>query len=195
MTMDARGMSNPKFKPQLECGLSLVEVLIALLVLSIGLVGMASLQLTSLKAAHSSYYRSLASAAALDTEERLWLALRDTVLQDPATTSGFCMSDLDIDKVIGDSQTAWTATTDESKSAGIPGLTIEHEIANPTTTQETREDTSNIGEWTYQWREIPIRLTWIESRFGQNSGADFIEQFNYVIQIPCVSKWTGGTSP
>jgi prepilin-type N-terminal cleavage/methylation domain-containing protein len=47
-----------------ERGFTLIEVLIALLVLTIGLVGMAALHMTSLKNAHSSYYRSIASSVA-----------------------------------------------------------------------------------------------------------------------------------
>lgn len=59
-------------------GLTLIEVLIALLVLSIGLIGIAALHMTSLKTAHSSYFRSVASVIAVDAEERLWIALADT---------------------------------------------------------------------------------------------------------------------
>jgi hypothetical protein len=52
-------------------------VLVALLVLAIGLVGIASLHIAGLRNAHSSYYTSIASSAALDFEERLWLAMTD----------------------------------------------------------------------------------------------------------------------
>ena len=56
-------------------GLTLLEVLIALLVLSIGLIGAAVLTVQSLQNTHSALYTSLASAAALDLEERLWIDL------------------------------------------------------------------------------------------------------------------------
>ena len=56
-------------------GLTLIEVLVALLVLSVGLVGIAALNVTSVGAAHSAYYRSLASFIAIDGEERLWAQL------------------------------------------------------------------------------------------------------------------------
>lgn len=59
-------------------GLTLIEVLITLLVLSIGLAGIAALHMISLKTAHSAYYRSMASIIAVDAEERLWIALADT---------------------------------------------------------------------------------------------------------------------
>ena len=56
-------------------GLTLIEVMVALLVLSVGLVGIAALNVTSVGAAHSAYYRSLASFIAIDGEERLWAQL------------------------------------------------------------------------------------------------------------------------
>ena len=49
-----------------QSGLSILEVLIALAVLAIGLAGLAVMHMNSLKYAHSAYYRSIASAAALD---------------------------------------------------------------------------------------------------------------------------------
>lgn len=56
-------------------GFSLLEVLIAALVLAIGLVGLAGLNLKSLQSTHSSYYRSIATMIAIDAEERSWVAL------------------------------------------------------------------------------------------------------------------------
>lgn len=52
-------------------GTTLIEVLIALLVLSVGLLGMAGLQMTSLKSNHSAYYRSQASLLAYDIADRM----------------------------------------------------------------------------------------------------------------------------
>jgi len=56
-------------------GFTLLEVLIALLVLSVGLVGVAALSVQSVQNVHSSLQSSIATAAALDFEERLWLEL------------------------------------------------------------------------------------------------------------------------
>ena len=58
-------------------GITMLEVLIALAVLSIGLAGVALMHLNSLKYVHSAYERSVASSIALDLEERLWLAIAD----------------------------------------------------------------------------------------------------------------------
>ncbi|QNI04139.1 type IV pilus modification protein PilV [Halomonas sp. SH5A2] len=56
-------------------GFSLVEALIALLVLSLGLVGVAAMQLKALQSASLGYQRSVASVAAVDAQERLWAQL------------------------------------------------------------------------------------------------------------------------
>ena len=56
-------------------GFSLIEVLITLLILSLGLVGLAALQLTAVKNVHSSLLTTTATAAALDFEERAWIRL------------------------------------------------------------------------------------------------------------------------
>ncbi|WP_447894357.1 type IV pilus modification protein PilV [Vreelandella sp. GE22] len=55
-------------------GFSLVEALVALLILSIGLIGMGALQLKALQSASEGYQRTLASVAVLDAQERLWAA-------------------------------------------------------------------------------------------------------------------------
>lgn len=56
-------------------GFSLIEALIALVVLSIGLIGVAAMQLKALQSANSGYQRSVASVAAIDAQERLWAEL------------------------------------------------------------------------------------------------------------------------
>lgn len=185
-----------EFRIHYSTGLSLIEVLIALLVLSIGLVGLASLQLISLKSAHSSYYRSLASAAALDTEERLWLRMRQENLKDSSTEK--CMSDTVIASVIAESQGAWRPNvTETARKAGIPNLTITSGTEPDGTisqTANTRADTGNVGDWTYRWQQIPIRLTWVENRLEDGGESDFIESFDYVVRIPCISEWVPPTT-
>lgn len=53
-------------------GFTLIEALIALLVLSIGLLGVAAMQLNALQSAHMGYQRSVVSLAAVDAQERVW---------------------------------------------------------------------------------------------------------------------------
>lgn len=52
-------------------GLTLVEILVALLVLSIGLLGLAALQNTSLRFNTSAYYRTQATALSYDLADRM----------------------------------------------------------------------------------------------------------------------------
>ncbi|MFU8832281.1 MAG: type IV pilus modification protein PilV [Wenzhouxiangella sp.] len=178
-----------------QSGLTLLEVLIALLVLSIGLVGMASLHLTSLQASHSSYYRSIASTISLNIEERLWQMANDT-LTDP----GQCITD---DLLTGGGGLAETITSDwrpgathssgwawaDYPLAGIPNVTIR--FGTVTTGSITRPNFTagggTNGEWTDQWREVPLRITWTEDRFAND--ASNAESFDYTVRIPCVPEW------
>lgn len=58
-------------------GFTLIEVLITMLVISIGVLGVAATQLQSLQFAHSSFQRSVAVLQASDLAERLWAGLCD----------------------------------------------------------------------------------------------------------------------
>jgi len=59
------------FSPVTQRGTTLIEVLVALVVLSIGLLGMALLQVTSVQSNHSAYYRSQVSILASDLADRM----------------------------------------------------------------------------------------------------------------------------
>ncbi|WP_278401479.1 type IV pilus modification protein PilV [Stutzerimonas kunmingensis] len=54
-----------------EAGATLIEVLIAMVVLAIGLIGLAGLQATSIQSNHSAYYRSQATLLASDLADRM----------------------------------------------------------------------------------------------------------------------------
>ncbi len=54
-----------------EAGATLIEVLIAMVVLAIGLLGLAGLQATSIQSNHSAYYRSQATLLASDLADRM----------------------------------------------------------------------------------------------------------------------------
>lgn len=53
-------------------GFSLIEVLVTLVIFSIGLLGMAALQTRALKNTYASFQRSLATLQAQDLVDRLW---------------------------------------------------------------------------------------------------------------------------
>lgn len=60
------GVLQPRISCQAQIGFTLLEVLVAMIVLSIGLLGLAGLQATGLQANHSAYLRSQASFLAYD---------------------------------------------------------------------------------------------------------------------------------
>lgn len=66
-----------------HAGFTMVEVLIALIVLSIGLLGLASLQVTTTKFNHSAYLRSQATRLAYSMADRM-RANRKAALEDGA---------------------------------------------------------------------------------------------------------------
>ena len=156
----------------------MIEVLIALTLLSLGLAGLASMHLGSLQYVHSAYYRSLASTIALDLEERLWLELADQALlacPDTGLGEGSAAEALIADwtrTAVGEDDWDWT-TADFVR---IPNLTIE--MGTPVTTTSSTE--------------IPVTFTWNENRFDELEGTS--EQFNYTIRVLCKPGSAGGES-
>ena len=63
-------------------GFTLIEILIALVVLSIGLLGLAAVQVQSLQNSYASYERSMATMQARDLVERLWAGICDLYDED-----------------------------------------------------------------------------------------------------------------
>jgi len=138
-------------------GFTLIEVLIALLVLAIGLVGIAALHLNGLRNAHSSYFTSIASSVALDFEERLWIAMADI--------NEGCLAQGDVDAVLGAVQSNWISAGEGFVS--IPGLTVER-------TDDVRVDSEGI------WLEVDIAVGWTDERFAQSN-----ESFSYRARVVC----------
>jgi type IV pilus assembly protein PilV len=64
-------MNSRHVSPDAQSGFTLVEALVALIVLSIGLLGVAALQLSSLRANTSAAYRSQATFLAYDIADRM----------------------------------------------------------------------------------------------------------------------------
>ena len=56
---------------RMQTGFSLMEILISLLILSIGMLGLGGLQLSSLKTTNNAHYRTVASMAATDLADRI----------------------------------------------------------------------------------------------------------------------------
>jgi type IV pilus assembly protein PilV len=83
-------------------GITLIEILVALLILSIGLLGLANLQAVGLRANHNAYLRSQATFLAYDIVDRMRAnrppALSgsyDIALDDTPAGSGVPANDLD----------------------------------------------------------------------------------------------------
>lgn len=66
-----------KYLPRSSKGFTLLEVLIALIVVSIGFVSIAQLQLRSLQYSHASLQRTIAVVQANDLVERMWTGYCD----------------------------------------------------------------------------------------------------------------------
>ncbi|HKJ18311.1 MAG TPA: type IV pilus modification protein PilV [Xanthomonadales bacterium] len=160
-----------------EDGFSMMEVLIALAVLSIGLTGVAVMQLSTLKYVHSSHYRSMASTIALDFEERVWWELADNTMTGCPDLTGADGSALDNllthwnrEYVGGEGDGAWGWS--DARMLKVPGLQI---TAGTATTNEFIS-------------EVPITLTWAESRFDEEfpeGETSATESFTYNVRVVC----------
>ena len=94
----------------LQRGLTLIEVLVTLVLISVGLLGVAALQLTSLRSNQDAYVRSQASALAADILDRMranQLKASEYVTGYDGTGTGTAQTDL----------IAWQAAID----AALPG--------------------------------------------------------------------------
>ena len=149
-------------------GLTLIEVLIALAVLSIGLAGLASMHFSSLQYVHSAYHRSLASTIALDFEERLWLELADPSLArcpDTGTGEESAAAALVVDWTRNSVGEVWEWST--ADLIHISNLVVT--TGTPVTTTLSTE--------------IPVTLSWSENRFSDTEPT--LEQFTYTVRIIC----------
>lgn len=60
---------------RLDRGFTLIEALVAMLILSVGLLGVAALQVKSMQYSHASFQRSVAVLQANDLVERIWAGI------------------------------------------------------------------------------------------------------------------------
>ncbi len=117
-------------------GFSLLEVMIAMLLLAFGALGQAVLQLKTLQSSHSAYQRGIANIIAADTVERLWA---NSAAAAPQTVA----------QIQQQVQQKWSNT--ENNNVTLPGLT---------TTIIAPAAGNNL---------FTVRVTWTESRFGNNN--------------------------
>ncbi|WP_254276449.1 type IV pilus modification protein PilV [Halomonas sp. 3H] len=104
-------------------GFTLLEALIALLVLAVGLIAIAGMQLKALQAAQVSYFHTLASIAAQDAVERLRV-LSKISDEDGSVT---CYSVNEILASGGIFATSWT----DAWGGSLPGLSVSDSSTDP----------------------------------------------------------------
>lgn len=130
-----------------QAGFSLLEVLIAMLILAFGALGLAGLQMKTLQSSHSAYQRGLANIIAADTVERLW-------------ANSAAAAPLTVPQVQAQVQQRWSMTNNNNVT--LPGLvtTIVEPAAGDTlytvqiTWDETRFDDDNTS-FSYSFRLYP----------------------------------------
>jgi hypothetical protein len=143
------------------------------------------MHMNSLKYAHSAYYRSIASAAALDLEERLWLRIGDTSVLDCPDTSnaGAAYAGLVAD---------WRDRLELPDDHWSGFDTRVTQIRNLTITPGTLTKTT--------FAEIPITLTWTDTRFDDTSDESVYDEsstetYVYTIRMLCKAASTGSLPP
>ncbi len=109
-------------------GFTLIEVLIALIVLAIGLLGMATLMMASLQSSQGAAQRSAATVVAYDLIERMRVNRNEAIkassdyVSDPSTADSDCDPEAGCsaeEMVVYDLETWWTAL-----QAAIPGAEV-----------------------------------------------------------------------
>nr|WP_299246152.1 type IV pilus modification protein PilV [uncultured Halomonas sp.] len=111
-------------------GIGLVEVLVALLLLSVSLLGLGMLQINTMQHQRSSYNNTMAQLLALDMAERIRANLNaletyDGKSTDEAPSSG-CTQNCSPSQLVSQDLTDWTQAIDDSPlTAGVGRIDID----------------------------------------------------------------------
>jgi len=120
-----------------QSGFSLVEVLITVVLVSIGLLGLAGLQLTSVQNSNSSGERFIATTLAQDILERMRANHNRAI--GPGKVYNLAMgADPGVGGVEGDDLTAWTDALDAALPSGQGAVQV---------------DNTNVATITVQWTD------------------------------------------
>lgn len=145
-------------------GFSLIEALIALLVLSLGLVGVAAMQLKALQSASVGYQRSVVTLAAVDAQERLWAALAEL-------PSGDKCKDISIDNAV--------ALQGSEDSQGWKSYWFEEESLLPTRNFEGAIYDQNSERYNLDRCEFLIEIS-----LGSETNDAPEKTFTYTFRLP-----------
>ena len=163
-------------------GFTLMEVLIALLVLAIGLVGLSALLLNSLSNVHSSTHFSLASSVALDFEERVWREMTLASSAEPRELDeNGCLSNTRLAAVRTATEMQWRNEIPQEQAWNwfqgsarlvMPDLQIVDLVANNTCSSAL-----------YPCITVAFEVTWSEARFDDVEAGR--ESYRASFSVPC----------
>jgi len=127
-------------------GFTLVEALVALVVLAFGLLAVAAMQIKALQSAHMGFERSLASLIAIDAEERAWafLAEQQSCPDGSQITTG---QGWQANWVKTPGSGFWDSSSISSTAAGC-----EYDISLSWTEGRYTEDGESVGTFSYTFR-------------------------------------------
>ena len=113
-----------KIKNQFESGYALLEVLIAALVISFGLLGLAGLQATGLRNNHSAYLASVATQLTYDMADRIRAYMGGMYSTASAVTHTGCLTGCTPQQIAEDDLLRWN----QSVAEALPGGTTSQPI-------------------------------------------------------------------
>lgn len=120
-------------------GIVLLEALVALLIFSVGILGLIGLQVTSVKQASAAEYRSTAVLQANDLVSRMWVSDRsDLILQTKYNTGG-------------DGYKAWK----DAWAGALPGTTVTGNAPTVAIVSKDKGATASLGT-----NEATITIFW-----------------------------------
>lgn len=128
--------------PRSARGFTLVEVLVALLVLSIGMLGIAALYLDSLRASRAALYRTQAVALAADIGDRI-RANRNPI--DAYDCGGECVAGTGGNAVAITDINAWLANVQRELPEGTCSLTFAAGAANAPNVYDVAVTWTEVG--------------------------------------------------
>ena len=151
-----------------KAGFTLIEVLIAMVILAIGLLGLAGLQATGLKNNQSAYYRSQATQMAYDIADRM----RANV----ATANNYLTTFMD------PADATLQADCETVSATCTPADMAENDLFEWNTAL-TDTLPSGTGSITLSGNVFTITVSWTESRDDDNDNASDVTSFQTSFQL------------